>query len=175
MIIIMSLGQVMFKLNYEWNAKFYDGADPLPKATHWSLMFNTFMYMTLFNFINCRKVGEKDFNVFDRFFHNVYFLVILFGLLLVQYGFTTYLYKFFKLAPLTGTMHGTAILFASGVLLVSVLLKLTPEAWVNKIPVHIKEEGGDAENDPVMRAFDKGLKGKVDIQGAIEKRRGGGN
>lgn len=67
-----------------------------------------------------------------------------------------------------------AVIFALGVFPVAALLKLSPEAWVDKIPIRIAEEAGEDSNDPIMKAFDKGLKGKVDIKGAIEKRRGAG-
>jgi hypothetical protein len=42
-------------------------------------IYNTFIFLQIFNFINCRKVGSKDFNVFENFFHNVYFILVFFG------------------------------------------------------------------------------------------------
>ncbi len=120
------------------------------------------MCMTLCNMICCRKVGPKDYNVFDRFFSNWYFIGIFLLLVGVQILATEILFKFFKIAPLSNTEWATAVIFGLGVFLVSTLLKLTPEAWVDKIPIRISEETSDS-NDPIMRAFDKALKGKVDI------------
>ena len=65
--------------------------DATNKAVHYTVIFNTFVYMQLFNQVNARKLGENDYNVFRGFFNNLYFLAIsafLFGsqLLLVQYG-----------------------------------------------------------------------------------------
>ena len=42
-------------------------------------IYNTFIFLQIFNFINCRKVGGKDFNVFENFFHNFYFILVFFG------------------------------------------------------------------------------------------------
>lgn len=42
-------------------------------------IYNTFVFLQIFNQINCRKIGAKDFNVFENFFHNFYFLAVLFG------------------------------------------------------------------------------------------------
>jgi hypothetical protein len=42
-------------------------------------IYNTFIFLQIFNFINCRKVGGKDFNVFENFFHNMYFILVFFG------------------------------------------------------------------------------------------------
>jgi hypothetical protein len=42
-------------------------------------IFHTFVFLQIFNYINCRKVGRQEFNVFEEFGHNLYFLGILFG------------------------------------------------------------------------------------------------
>ena len=34
------------------------------------------MYMNLFNELNCRKVGEKEFNIFTNILSNMYYLII---------------------------------------------------------------------------------------------------
>lgn len=47
-------------------------------------IYNTFMFLQIFNLINCRKVGSKDFNVFEDFFHNFYFLLVFFGTFIFQ-------------------------------------------------------------------------------------------
>lgn len=47
-------------------------------------IFNTFMFLQIFNLINCRKVGSKDFNVFEDFHHNPFFLLVLVGTFLFQ-------------------------------------------------------------------------------------------
>ena len=38
--------------------------ESLDKRTLFSYIFNTFVFLQLFNEINCRKVGAKEFNVF---------------------------------------------------------------------------------------------------------------
>lgn len=55
------------------------------------MIFNTFIFMQVFNEVNCRKVHDGELNVFADFFNNPLFLSII-GLtitvqvLLVQYG-----------------------------------------------------------------------------------------
>jgi len=54
----------------------------MDKRTHFTLIFNTFVFLRFFNYINCRVVGAKDYNIFTRFFCNwIYIsgLVIIFG------------------------------------------------------------------------------------------------
>lgn len=50
-----------------------------------TIIFHTFVFLQIFNYINCRKVGRKDFNVFEEFGHNFYFLGIFFGTFAFQY------------------------------------------------------------------------------------------
>lgn len=51
----------------------------LYKREQLTMIYNTFIFLQLFNQINCRKVGGKDFNVVESFTHNWYFLGILVG------------------------------------------------------------------------------------------------
>jgi Ca2+ transporting ATPase len=49
------------------------------KRMHFTYIFNTFVFLQLFNEINCRKVGRRDFNVMEKFLHNYYFIGVLAG------------------------------------------------------------------------------------------------
>ena len=51
---------------------------------HFTLIFHTFVFMQVFNEINCRKLGESEFNVFGSFFNNGLFLFILIVTVAVQ-------------------------------------------------------------------------------------------
>lgn len=42
----------------------------------YTIIFNAFIMMQLFNMINARKLGERQFNVFSNFFNNWMFLAI---------------------------------------------------------------------------------------------------
>jgi magnesium-transporting ATPase (P-type) len=55
------------------------------KRTHFTYIYNTFVFLQMFNMINCRKIGRRDFNVFESFFHNMYFLVLFAFIVVVQF------------------------------------------------------------------------------------------
>lgn len=64
---------------------------PTEKALHFTFVFQIFVFMQLFNQINGRKLGEKDFNVFAGVTRNLMFLVIatltfIIQCLMVQFG-----------------------------------------------------------------------------------------
>ena len=40
------------------------------------MIFNAFIMMQLFNMINARKLGEREFNIFKGFFNNWLFISV---------------------------------------------------------------------------------------------------
>jgi magnesium-transporting ATPase (P-type) len=51
---------------------------------HYTIVFNVFVLMQVFNEINSRKI-HNEINVFDGVFKNAFFLVIVVGTFVVQY------------------------------------------------------------------------------------------
>lgn len=47
------------------------------KALHYTMIFHSFVFMQVFNEINSRKLGEREFNVFAGFFNNWLFQFII--------------------------------------------------------------------------------------------------
>jgi Ca2+ transporting ATPase len=91
MIIVLSIllffGEFIWDIPYAKADKFYEGDVPLNKAIHYTILFNTFIYMQLFNEINCRMVGARQFNVFHNLQRNWVFVVIVAGTAVLQYFF----------------------------------------------------------------------------------------
>lgn len=64
---------------------------PTEKLLHYTLIFQSFVFMQLFNQINARKLEANEFNVFKNICNNSLFFVILImtiaiQILMVQYG-----------------------------------------------------------------------------------------
>ena len=55
------------------------GNDPFDEAkgTHFTIFFQAFVLMQVFNEINCRKLLGTQFNVFEGFFNNSMFIIII--------------------------------------------------------------------------------------------------
>lgn len=83
-IVVVLTGFILFA-EYLWEDTSYASGDdfydlegkPAPRLRHYTIIFNTFVYMTVFNEINCRKVGAKAFNVFAHILKNWMFLAII--------------------------------------------------------------------------------------------------
>ena len=80
--------------------------------------------MQIFNEINARKLGEKEYNVFSGFFNNPLFLLILVGTMVVQYFLVQYGGPSVRTVPLTDDQHLICIAIGAGSLIWGVIVKL---------------------------------------------------
>lgn len=53
-------------------------------AIHYTIFFHSFVFLQVFNEINARKLKPTEVNVFDGFFNNPLFLVVIFGTIIIQ-------------------------------------------------------------------------------------------
>ncbi|TRY66349.1 hypothetical protein DNTS_024338, partial [Danionella cerebrum] len=75
---LLFAGERMFDIDSGRNAPLH-----APPSEHYTIVFNTFVMMQLFNEINARKIhGER--NVFEGIFNNVIFCTIVFGTFVIQ-------------------------------------------------------------------------------------------
>uniref|UniRef100_A0A3P9I1H2 Calcium-transporting ATPase n=1 Tax=Oryzias latipes TaxID=8090 RepID=A0A3P9I1H2_ORYLA len=97
LIIIFTLlfvGEQIFDIDSGRDAPLHS-----PPSEHYTLIFNTFVMMQLFNEINARKIhGER--NVFDGIFRNPIFCSIVFGTFVVQIVIVQFGGKPFSCQPL---------------------------------------------------------------------------
>ncbi|XP_048212191.1 plasma membrane calcium-transporting ATPase 2 isoform X2 [Perognathus longimembris pacificus] len=75
---LLFVGEKMFQIDSGRNAPLHS-----PPSEHYTIIFNTFVMMQLFNEINARKIhGER--NVFDGIFRNPIFCTIVLGTFAIQ-------------------------------------------------------------------------------------------
>jgi magnesium-transporting ATPase (P-type) len=82
LIVMLYSLPLWFGIKYNYvNTEFYNktNVDSVNMTVHYTMMFNTFVLMNLFNQIACRKLGWKDINIFDNFFNNLYFFLVIGG------------------------------------------------------------------------------------------------
>jgi len=103
------------------------------KRKLFTYIFNTFVFLQLFNEINCRKVGAREFNVFSAPFHNAYFLVVLGGTAAAQVCLVQFFPSLCTVTSLSRGEWGACLVIGATPLLAGLILKLTPESWPDKI------------------------------------------
>lgn len=107
LVIFLFHGQTLFNYNYAPNTPFFV-TDPVTgsliatqKTEHYTIMFNTFVFMQVFNEINSRKLAVNEFNMFKGFFNNFLFLGIIIATIIIQIFLVQYGGVPIRTAPLT--------------------------------------------------------------------------
>ena len=94
--------------------------------THFTIFFQTFVMMQLFNQINCRKLKSTELNVFKGFFNNPLFLFIMIVTLLGQIVLVEFGGQAVNCGGLTGNQHVFCLFVGAGGLLFGVLFRMVP-------------------------------------------------
>ena len=96
-IYISSVMFVMFWFNediwgfsYGMEEDMFKSGQPTMKCFAFTMLFNIFIWMHIFNLINCRDISDKKFNPFRGIFSNKLFLLVLVGTISFQFVMVEY-------------------------------------------------------------------------------------
>jgi Ca2+ transporting ATPase len=114
--------------------------DATPKLTVYTIAFQTFVFMQLFNQINARKLGKpsdpskglaavEEYNVFSGFFNNWLFLIITFGTFALQIIIVYFGGKFLRVVPLSIGQNLFALGMGFFMLPWTLIVKKIPSRW----------------------------------------------
>ena len=107
MIVLLYFGPLMFGMSYNLIDEpfYYVSGDFKGDATfrtyHYTFLFQTFMFMQLFNQINSRKLGVRDFNIVERIHNNYLFVIVLAAEFAAQWFMVSLGGKIFRTVALT--------------------------------------------------------------------------
>eukprot|EP00457_Paulinella_chromatophora_P002917 gb/GEZN01002922.1/.p1 GENE.gb/GEZN01002922.1/~~gb/GEZN01002922.1/.p1 ORF type:complete len:727 (+),score=94.44 gb/GEZN01002922.1/:233-2182(+) len=153
LILLLFVPQLFFPAT-KWEEKDING-HLIYEEEHLTIVFNTFVWMQIFNEINARKCNQEQ-NVFDKFFDNSYFSVILIVTIVMQFLMVEFFGRFAETVPLSlREWGGCVILGAISLFPVGVLCRLIPvdadagrisqpaDAFNRDLPAYLaRQEGG---------------------------------
>lgn len=135
LLIILFLGNQLFNLDSPFDDDFKSrhsstsDEDMLTiPSEHFTFFFNTFVFMQVFNEINCRKLRSNELNIFAGFFNNWLFVMILSMTVVIQILIVTFGGKPLSCVSLGLTLHLYSILIGMGGLLFGLIFRLIPSA-----------------------------------------------
>ncbi|XP_049928799.1 plasma membrane calcium-transporting ATPase 1-like isoform X2 [Epinephelus moara] len=121
---LLFLGEKLFDIDCGRNAPLH-----APPSEHYTIVFNTFVLMQIFNELNARKIhGER--NVFEGVFKNPIFCSIILGTLLVQIVIVQFGGKPFSCVRLTIEQWLWCFFLGIGSLLWGQLVSSVPTSWL---------------------------------------------
>jgi magnesium-transporting ATPase (P-type) len=129
LVLILFLGPALFDIKPSWREKEFSQKG----FTHFTIFFNTFVFLQVFNEVNCRKLKSTELNVFKGFFNNPLFLLILVGTIIVQVLIVEFGGEAMMVSNLSFTQHLVCLLIGSGALVNGLVVRLIPTrffAWI---------------------------------------------
>lgn len=150
LVVMLFAGKQIFGIEYDENTPFYHEVDgvnvPTQKTRHFTLIFHTFVFMQVFNEINSRKLGNKEYNVFSGFFNNFLFLSVIIATIAVQILLVEYGGKPVRTSPLSYEEHAICLAIGMFSLVQGIFVKaFLPVSWFEKF--HMNEEAMTDEEE----------------------------
>merc|ERR1712051_495304 len=132
------------------------------KMRHFTLIFNTFIFLQFFNLINCRDISAAKLHGFHGLHLNFMTWIVLLIIFGVQFFacFTWLFRPIFETQPVEGRSFAISVCMAASVVLANTLLKFIPEKRIAKMP-EINEENAVGKNSFLTRTFDEQSKKKA--------------
>jgi len=150
----------MWDIEYSNSMEIYEHGDPTPKAVVFTMIFNTFVWLHIFNEFNCRKVGATQYNMFDGLITNWMFLVVISAIIALQVLLVEYGGEAMQTTKLSAKQHAACIMWGATSLLFGTILKWLPNKITEKIPALVSEDK-DLKDDKLLAAFNSQAKAKV--------------
>ena len=161
--VLLFFGQSVFgfegrEIGTKWNQE---------NGVHFTMIFNTFVMMQVFNEINSRKIGAHEFNIFEGIFNNWLFLFIEFITIVVQITLVEVGGEAVKTSHLTPTQHGICIAIGLGSIIFGFLLKLLPRRmFIFSIGAKVLPKDGSKKSLTNLRRSSRKLSRKLSRVGS---------
>ena len=131
LLFIIFKGDKLFGVNsdrelehYEWNKE---------HGYHFTIFFDVFVFLQVFNSINARKLNQKEINIFEGIKDNIYYILVQSFIVLGQIIIVTFGGRAVRTQPLSILQHFFCALIASLSLGVGYCVKLIPFDMTEKI------------------------------------------
>ncbi|XP_077425731.1 plasma membrane calcium-transporting ATPase 1-like isoform X2 [Vanacampus margaritifer] len=160
---LLFVGELLLDMDCGRNAPLH-----APPSEHYTMVFNTFVLMQIFNELNARKIhGER--NIFDGVLDNPIFCSIVFGTFLVQVLIVQFGGKPFSCVSLSVEQWLWCVLLGFGSLLWGQLVSSVPTRWLK----FLKTAGHGTKQEEIPEEELEEMKDPDEIDHAeMELRRG---
>lgn len=138
---------------YDWDGDdlykaLRDGDDDPGPSRHFTIVFNAFVLMQIFNMLNARKIND-EFNILAGIHLNTMFLVIWFTILVLQILITQFTQDVFSVCRegLFWFHWVLSFIFGLSVIPIDALIKFIPDTWFPEIGKKKKSDNASEHVD----------------------------
>lgn len=108
------------------------------KMLHYTIIFQVFVFMQIFNLINSRKIGDDEINVFANFFNNIWFIIIFILTIIIQCVLVELGGTAVKTYALNLNQNLICLAIGSLELVWGLILKFMPLGWFQCIKLNVQ-------------------------------------
>jgi hypothetical protein len=172
MVLVIVLGPVFSELDYKFTdnpGKNTEGG--IAKAKHMTLIFNTFVFLQIFNQYNCRKNRLNEFNIFEGILNNFAFIIVSVSTFCMQMMMVHYVPLIVRAHSISRSEWGSCIVIGSTTLIIGPLIKKILSIFgAGKFAFMYKffDENKEVKDNKILQAYDKTANIKVNIPGDKE-------
>ena len=148
LLFILFKGDKLFGVNSDRELEHYEWNDE--HGYHFTIFFDIFVFMQVFNSINARKLNPKELNVFEGIKDNIYYIIVQSFIFIGQIIIVTFGGRAVRTQPLSLFQHICCMIIASMSLGVGYLVKLIPIDMSEKI-VKTKEEIEEEKEEEIIK------------------------
>ena len=195
MMVVMFAGKNLFNLNYSASTQTTEKPDAIVDANgdnildaegnktygpdfggmkmqHFTLIFNTFVFLQVFNLVNCRDVsahGKWGFSGLHKNFMTILIILVICGVQVLS-CLTGLGRPIFETKAVDMHSFSITIVCAISCMAVNALLKVIPDRWISKMP-SLDENSKIGGNSKLMSAYDTQSKAKaLSAYGAVDEK-----
>ena len=119
-------------------------------AVHFTIFFQAFVMMQVFNEFNSRKLDKTEYNIFSGLFNNWLFWFIIVTTFSIQFALVQLGGEYVGVTALTMRQHLICLSIGFCSLLLGVVIKLIPDAVYNCIPL-LRDDPVDLRKLPLSK------------------------
>ena len=152
--IILAYGDIIFGVPSDRNLQHYKWNNT--NGYHFTIFFNIFVFMQVFNSINARKLKKTEFNIFENINNNPLYILVQLVIISGQIILVTFGGRPVRRHPLTINQHFFCILIAALCIPFGMFIKILPFEDVTEESVE--------EEKPVETIYKKIMGGRESIR-----------
>lgn len=160
---------------YAWDGddlykKFRDSDDDPGPSRHYTIVFNAFVFMQIFNMICSRKIHD-EFNIFEGVHHNAMFMIIIVIITVIQFIIVQFTQDVFQVARKGLHWHQWLFCIAVGLTVfpVNFITKLFPDRFFPNFDKKPKKTNQIADGPSMTPKVDSDEKDEHDVHKDVDQ------
>lgn len=169
MFIMFWFNENFWGFTYSMEQDLFSLGKPTDKCRAFTMLFNIFIFMHLFNQLNCREVHGLRMNPFSNISKSYFFLIVFFGTFGVQYMIVEWGGLIARTSGLSSREYAFSVMVGSTSLVASFFIKRLPSVITNRLVPKINDAKLEEDQSLIMKMYNKQANAKFSDTKAFQK------